>query len=197
MTAVVPFPTPTVPPEPPPPHQRLRLASRALSWLFAGLLVLIAIAAAALIAGVVVYRGDDYRIGSTAVWIGSGTPDSVAFHSLSLPHRLVYAAVGAVRIAPSLMILWHLRALFGLYGRGQVFGRNNSRDIGRIGLWLCVYAVSPFVCHLVLQATGYEIDRNWLHLSSAQALVLGLLVFVIARVMQVGHEIEEDRKAFI
>ncbi|MDO9223873.1 MAG: DUF2975 domain-containing protein [Caulobacter sp.] len=197
MTAVVQFPTLAVPPEQPPPHRRLRLASRALSWLFTGLLVLIAIVSAALIAGVVVYPGDDYRIGSTAVWIGKGSPDSVAFHSLSLPHRLVYAGVGAMRIAPSLMILWHLRALFGLYGRGEVFGRGNSRHIGRIGLWLCVYALSPFVCHLVLQATGYEIDRNWLHLSSLQALILGLLVFVIALVMQVGHEIEEDRKAFV
>lgn len=197
MTAVVQFPTPIVPPEPPPQHDRLRLASRALSWLFTGLLVVISLIAAVLIIGVVVYSGDDYRIGSNAVWIGSGSPDSVAFHSLSLPHRLAYGLVGAVRIAPSLMILWHLRALFELYGRGEVFGRGNSRNIGRIGLWLCVYAVTPFLCHLFLQATGYEIDRNWLHLSSFQALILGLLVFVIARVMQVGHEIEEDRKAFI
>ena len=36
-----------------------------------------------------------------------------------------------------------------------------------------------------------------MHLSRVQALVLGLLVFVIAQVMAVGHEIEEDRKAFV
>ncbi len=194
MTAVVQFPSPIAPP---PPHRRLRLASRALSWLFTGLLVLVGVGAAVLIAGVLAYPGDDYRIGSSAVWIGDGSPDSVPFHSLTLPHRLVYAAVGAVRVAPSLMILWHLRALFGLYARGEVFGRGNSRHIGRTGVWLCAYAAAPFLCHLVLRATGYEIDRNWLHLSSVQALVLGLLVFVIARVMQVGHEIEEERKGFI
>ncbi|MES2033238.1 MAG: DUF2975 domain-containing protein [Pseudomonadota bacterium] len=182
----------------PPPHRlRLRRASRALSWLFTGLLGVVGIVAAILIAGVVVYPGDNYRIASTAVWIGSGPADSVAFHSLSLPHRLAYAAVGVVRIAPSLMIFWHLRALFGLYGRGEVFGRANGRHIGRVGVWLCAYAAAPFLCHLFLSATGYEIDKNWMHLSSLQAFVLGLLVFVIAQVMQVGREIEEDREAFV
>jgi len=197
MTAVVQFPAPIAPSPAAPQHQRLRLASRTLAWLFTALLILVGAGATVLILGVLVYPGDDYRIGSNAVWIGKGSADSVAFHSLSLPHRLVYAAIGAVRIAPSLMILWHLRALFGLYARGEVFGRGNSRHIGRVGVWLCAYAVTPFLCHLVLRATGYEIDRKWLHLSSIQALVLGLLVFVIARVMQVGHEIEEERKAFI
>lgn len=186
-----------VPAAPPAHHLRLRRASRGLSWLFTALLVGVGLIAFVLIAGVVFYTGDDYRIASSAVWIGSGPSDSVAFHSLSLPHRLAYAAVGAVRIAPSLMIFWHLRALFGLYGRGEVFGRANGRHLGRVGLWLCVYAVAPFLCHLFLSAAGYEIDRKWMHLSSLQAFVLGLLVFVIAQVMQVGREIEEERKAFI
>lgn len=187
-------PTPAAPPA---HHLRLQRASRGLSWLFTGLLIAVGLVAAVLIAGVVVYPGDDYRIASSAVWIGTGPPDSVAFHSLSLPHRMAYAAIGAVRIAPSLMIFWHLRALFGLYGRGEVFGRANGRHLGQIGVWLCVYAVSPLLCHVFLSATGYEIDKNWMHLSSLQAFVLGLLVFVIAQVMQVGREIEEDRKAFI
>jgi hypothetical protein len=197
MSAVIQLPPPVRPSEQAPRLRRLRFASRLLSWLFTGLLILIALVAAVLIAGVVAYPGDDYRIGSNAVWIGKGPADSVAFHTLSLPHRLTYALVGAIRIAPSLLILWHLRALFGLYANGEVFGRDNSRHIGRIGIWLCAYAVAPFLCHLLLQATGFEIDKRWLHLASFQALVLGLLVFVIARVMQVGHEIEEEGKGFI
>jgi hypothetical protein len=34
-------------------------------------------------------------------------------------------------------------------------------------------------------------------MASVQAFVLGLLVFVIGQVMQVGREIEEDREAFV
>jgi hypothetical protein len=49
----------------------------------------------------------------------------------------------------------------------------------------------------VPRATGYEIDKNWAHMASVQAFVLGLLVFVIGQVMQVGREIEEDREAFV
>lgn len=178
-------------------HRRLRVASRALSWLFTGLLLLVGAASAILIAGVLIYPGDDYRIGSNAVWIGKGPADSVAFHTLSLPHRLAYAAVGLVRIAPSLMIFWRLSDLFALYGQGEVFGRRNGWLIGQVGIWLCAYAVAPFVCHLFLSATRWEIDKRWMHLASVQAFILGLLVFVIAQVMQVGREIEEDREAFI
>ncbi len=197
MATVVELPPPVHGPAMTPHHRRIRLASRGLAWLFSGLLVVVGLIAAVLIAGVVIYPGDDYRIGSTAVWIGSGSADSVAFHTLPLGQRLAYAVVGAVRIAPTLMIFWHLRRLFGLYATGVVFSRANASHIGWSGAWLAAYAVTPFLCHLFLASLGWEIDKNWLHLSSLQALILGALVFVIAQVMQVGREIEEDREAFV
>jgi hypothetical protein len=180
-----------------PTHRRIRLFSRGLSWLFTALLVILAAAATVIIAGIVLYPGDDLRIGSNAVWLGEGSPDSVPFHSLSLSHRLAYALVGVVRTAPTLMIFWHMRALFGLYAGGTVFAPQNAHHLGRAGAWLCAYALAPLICHLFLQAAGYEIDKAWMHLSSVQALVLGLLVFVIAQVMQAGREIEEDREGFV
>ncbi|HYE42615.1 MAG TPA: DUF2975 domain-containing protein [Caulobacteraceae bacterium] len=207
MSTVVQFTPPPAAPEPPavpgspPPvpatHRQIQAGSRWLSWLFTALLIGGGAIAAVLIVGILVYPGDDLRIGSDAVWLGSGSADSVAFHTLPLGQRLAYALVGVVRTAPTLLIFWHLRGLFGLYAAGQVFTPGNARHLGRIGVWLCAYAVAPFLCHLFLQATGYEIDRRWMHLSSVQALVLGLLVFVIAQVMQVGHEIEQDREAFV
>src|SRR3990167_6197810 len=154
MSAVVQFPISDTPPTP--PHlRRLRLGSWALSWLFTGLIRVVGLVASILIAVVVFYGGENYRIGAGAVWIGEGSPDSVAFHTLTLPHRLVYAAVGVARIAPALMIFWHLRGAFGLPARGEVFGRRNGQRLAHIGAWLCLYAVSPFVCHLVLSAPRY------------------------------------------
>lgn len=197
MSTVVSLRPPAAQPPPSASHRRLRLGSQALAWLFTILLAGVGLIAAVLIAGVLAYAGENFRIGPTAAWIGKGPPDSVAFASLSLPHRAAYALVGTLRIAPVLMILAHLRALFFLYAAGEVFGAANAPHIGRTGAWLCAYAVSPFVCHLFLAAGGWEIDKRWLHLSSVQALVLGLLVFVIAQVMQVGREIEEDRDAFV
>lgn len=178
-------------------QRRVRLGSRALAWLFTGLLVLSAAILATALAAMLFYKGELVRIGPDNCYIGEGPPNSVAFGSLPLPHRLIYGLVGIVRATPIIMLFWSLRSLFGLYARGRVFSPENGRGFSRIGGWLCAYALSPFVCHLFLSATGYEIDRNWAHMASVQAFVLGLLVLVIGQVMRVGHEIEEDREAFV
>jgi hypothetical protein len=195
MTTVVQLGPP--PAEVSPSHRRLQLMSRLLSWLFTALLGFFGVVLTALILGVIFYSGEYLRISPTNAWIGTGPPDSVAFASLPLGQRLAFALVGVVRAAPILMIFWHMRQLFGLYARGEVFTPRNAMHLGRAGAWLCAHALAPFVCHLFLQATGYEIDKNWMHLDSVQAFVLGLLVFAVAQVMQVGREIEEDREGFI
>lgn len=188
------------PPAPPPEsaaQRRVRLGSRAAAWLFTGLLVLSALILTTAIATMLFYEGELVRIGPDNCYIGEGPANSVAFGSLPLIHRLVYVGVGVVRATPILMLFWSLRALFGGYARGEVFSAKAARRFGRVGAWLCAYAVSPFVCHLFLSATGYEIDRNWAHMASLQAFILGLLLLVVGQVMQVGREIEADREAFV
>ncbi|MGR4863430.1 DUF2975 domain-containing protein [Caulobacter sp. LARHSG274] len=180
-----------------PAQRRVRLGSRGLEILFTALFGLCVLVALAAFATMLFYKGELVRIGPDNCYIGEGPANSVAFGSLPLIHRLVYVLVGVVRATPIIMIFWSLRGLFRLYARGQVFAPANAAQFRRIGVWLCVYALSPFACHLFLSATGYEIDKNWAHMASLQAFVLGLLVFVIGQVMQVGREIEEDREAFI
>ena len=178
-------------------QRRVRLGSRALAWLFTGLLSVSVTILIAALAAMLFYKGQLLRIGPDNCYIGDGPPNTVAFGSLPLVHRLVYCLVGIVRATPIIMLFWSLRGLFRLYARGEVFAPANAAQFRRIGMWLCAYAVSPFACHLFLAATGYEIDRNWAHMASVQAFVLGLLVFVIGEVMRVGREIEEDREAFV
>lgn len=180
-----------------PAQRRVRLGSRGLVWLFTGLLALSSAILITALITMVFYKGELVRIGPDNCYIGEGPPNSVAFGSLPLPHRLVYCLVGIVRATPIIMLFWSLRSLFGLYARGKVFSPENGQCFSRIGGWLCAYALSPFVCHLALSATGYEIDKNWAHMASVQAFVLGLLVLVIGQVMRVGREIEEDREAFV
>ncbi len=178
-------------------QRRVRLGSHGLVWLFTGLLALSCAILATALVTMIFYKGELVRIGPDNCYIGEGPPNSVAFGSLPLVHRLVYCLVGIARATPIIMLFWSLRSLFGLYARGTVFAPENGRCFSRIGAWLCAYALSPFVCHLALSATGYEIDKNWAHMASLQAFVLGLLVLVIGQVMQVGREIEEDREAFV
>lgn len=178
-------------------QRHVRLGSRGLSMLFAGLLGLSVLILLTALATMLFYKGELVRIGPDNCYIGEGPANSFPFSDLPLHHRLIYCLVGIVRATPIIMLFWSLQTLFGLYARGQVFSRANGRGFSRIGGWLCAYALSPFVCHLALAATGYEIDRNWAHMASLQAFILGLLVFVIGQVMQVGREIEEDREAFV
>ena len=42
-----------------------------------------------------------------------------------------------------------------------------------------------------------ELDRRWAHLGSVQEGVVGLLLFVVAAVMTLGREIEEDGRGFV
>ncbi len=178
-------------------QRRVRIGSGWVAGLFTGLFSLSALILATAIGVMLFYRGEWVRIGPDNCYIGEAPANTVAFGSLPLVHRLVYVLVGIVRATPILMIFWSLRALFRLYAGGEVFSRAAAVRFGGIGVWLCAYAVSPFLCHLALSATGYEIDKNWAHMASLQAFVLGLLVLVIGQVMQVGREIEEDREAFV
>ena len=178
-------------------ERRIRFTSRGLAMLFVILFATFALIMVAGFAAMLFYKGQYLRIGPEGCYIGGGPTDSIAFGALPLQHRLIYVAVGVVRYAPVLMLFWHLRGLFRLYARGETFSRDAGATFSRIGGWLGVYAVSPLVCHVALSATGYEVDKAWLHMASVQAFILGLLVFVIGQVMQVGREIQEDREGFI
>jgi hypothetical protein len=180
-------------------RRRVRLLSRGLALLLTALAALmLAVTVGGLLAALF-YSGPGLRIGSSGAWIGEGIGPAgyVAFGSLPLFHRIVYGLVWVVRSTPAVAILWSLRALFRLYAKGVVFERANAALIRGVGLWLVVDALLPFLCHLLLSATGLEIDKAWLHFASFQELVLGALVFVIAEVMQVGQQIDEDRSQFV
>lgn len=201
MASVYTFePIPRVRAEAPPEsiaQRRVRRGSRALALLFTGLFGLFAGVMAIGLAAMLFYDGEMLRMGPSGTYVGGGPADTVAFGSLPLDQRLVYVGVGAVRYVPVLMLFWHLRALFTTYAAGRVFSRGAGVTFSRIGAWLTAYALTPWLCHLVLDATGYELDAQWLHLASVQAFVIGLMVMVIGQVMQVGCEIQEDREGFV
>ncbi|MEO5772652.1 MAG: hypothetical protein ABIQ32_00860 [Sphingomicrobium sp.] len=178
-------------------ERRVRLGSQALVVLFTGLFWAFAAVMVTALAAMLFYKGQLLRLGAGGVYIGEIPPDTVAFAALPSDHRAVYFVVVLVRYLPVLLLFWHLRVLFQTFAKGHVFTRRAGVTLGRVGAWLCVYAVTPLLCHLALDVTGYEIDKQWVHVASVQAFVLGLLVFVIGQVMQVGREIREDWEGFV
>ena len=181
-------------------YRRIRLASRGFEGLFALLFGLSAAMMLLSLGLVMVYQGTHIALGPRGGLIsfdGRLPPDFTPLRDWSLSQRWAYAPVVIARGAPGLGLFWCLRGLFRLYGRGQVFGARNAALIKAMGGWLIADAVAPFACHLALSATGYEIDKVWAHALAAQEVVLGAVVFVIAMVMQAGHEIEQDREGFV
>lgn len=198
MSNVVPLPS-REPADPPLLGNRIRFCSRGLALILTGFALVLALAASAVMLAMLLYRGDGVQIGATGMWLGTGQGPAgyLAFASLPLHHRIIYVGVGIVRTAPGVIILLNLAALFRLYGGGRVFARDNALRLRAVGLWLVIDAILPFLVHVVLSATGYEIDRNWMHLASLQELVIGAMVFVIAEVMRAGREIEDERSQYV
>jgi DUF2975 family protein len=197
MAAVVDLAAP--PPAVTPSVHKIRIASRGLEWLFTALLAAFVALSAVGFGLLFFYHGTMLAFGAKGGVFSTGPvpPDYLPLRDWRFDQRLAYAPVWAVRSAPTIGLFWSLRALFRLYGDAEVFSQRTARLIRWMGVWLVADAVAPLLCHLALSATGYEIDKAWAHATSVQEAVLGAVVFVIALVMQAGHEIEQDREGFI
>jgi len=182
-----------------PSYRRIRRASRGLELLFAALFWAFIALAVAELAILFLYRGTMIAFGPHGGVFTTG-PVPAGYLPVSawrLDQKLAYVPVVLLRAAPVIGLFACLARLFGLYRRGVVFAPANARLIQWVGICLVADGVLPFVCHLALRVTGYEIDGLWAHMVSLQELVLGAVVFVIALVMQAGHEIEQDREGFV
>jgi len=183
----------------PPRHRRLQARSRMLAH-----------AVTVLLGGVLLFSGaimalgalshEALSMGPDATYLGDpppGLPGVVPFGSLPLPTRMAYAATLILDTAPVLFALVNLRGLLRLYAAGVVFAAENGLRIKRVALGLVAYAVAPFLGHELVALAGYGVDVAWFHASGVQALVLGAVLFVIAQVMEVGRDIEQDRDGFV
>jgi hypothetical protein len=182
-----------------PSFRKIRAASRGFEILFAVLFAAFVALAIFSLWVIYFYKGTMIAVGPRGGILTTGPlpPDFVPFFTWRWDQRLVYAVDVIVRALPTLGLFWFLRSLFRLYGQGEVFTQRTARLIQLMGICLVADAALPFLCHLVLSATGYEIDKLWAHMAAVQELVLGAVVFVIALVMQAGREIEEDREGFV
>ena len=201
MQNVLPFEPPRLAIEQQQPGRRaIRRRSR---WLALGLtiaLVLLCSFASSLAIAVLFYDGPLLSFGPGGLWIGAG-PDAaaarVALSSFSLGQRMTGASMVVLLSAPMIFILLNARALFRLYAEGVVFTPANARRIKLIGVGLMLYSAAPFVANRVILVAGVTNDPGWFHLHDALALIFGALAFVVANVMEFGHEIERERDGFI
>lgn len=200
VNQVIPFPPPL--PGEAPLLARIRRLSRPLEWLFTSLFVVGALLLAIAVVAVLSYAGDRLQIrpGGMQIYVEAVVPPPPSGWTtvgVIPPIRKIALATSAcLMIVPALAILWQLRRLFRLYGSGTILGSENARVIGLIAGWLLAYAVAPTLGHYVVEAAGFD-DEGWLRLDSLQALGLGLVLFVMARVMRWGAEVADDASRFV
>lgn len=186
-----------------PAHRRLRLMSKALALLFTGLTalpVLYVLAAAA----VALCFSQYVQMNAEGAWLGVGPhgaqpplqPGMVRFSDQPLATHLAGIADVTLAMTPFFFVFLHLRGLFRLYAAGTVFARDNAVHLKHIGLWLIAYPIVKLASNLIFRLAG-GLDHNWLHVTSLQALVLGLIVVAIAQVMECGREIEQEKDSFV
>jgi len=189
-------------PQEPAAFSRIRGLSRPLEWLFAALFGLGAVLLAVAVVAVLAYAGTRLQVrpGGMQIFIEATAPPPrpgwSTVGALPLIQKLALATSASVMMIPALAVLWQLRRLFRLYGAGVILTAENARCMAAIALWLIAYAVAPTLGHVVVTLSGFD-DDGWLRMDSIKALGLGLILFVVARVMAWGAEIHDDASRFV
>lgn len=192
------------PPVPPRPVALDRIAgvSRPLQWLFTAAMVVGAVILLGAVLTVLFYEGPRVQVrpGGLQIFIEPGTPRLIegwtTLGAMPVTRKLALAGSATLMLTPALAVLWQLRRLFGLYRAGVVLAVENARCLTVMAIWLVAYAVAPTLGHLLVTAAGFD-DDGWLRLDSLQALGLGLVLFVMARVMAWAAEVHDDASRFV
>lgn len=200
MTVVVTLPPPVA--LEPDAFVRIRRLSRPLEWLFTLLFALGAALLAVAIVAVLTYAGTRLQVrpGGMQIYIEASVPALrpgwTTVGALPWLQKIALSLSASIMMVPALAVLWGLRRLFRLYGSGIVLTHENARCMGHIALWLIAYALAPTVGHILVTLSGFH-DEGWLRIDSFKALALGLILFVIARVMSWGAEVHDDASQFV
>lgn len=183
-------------------HVQIRMLSRLIAWAFAGFTLIAVLVTSGLIAGMLIdnpylYFGPQGGYLTDQTLRPPAAPGYVLMAALPMWRRLFGALMVMVQFAPGVMVLLNVQGLFRLYADGAVFTRQNAQRFKHIGLWLIAYAIAPGAAQLVMRLTDTAIDRAWFLMWEVHALVLGAVLLVIALVMEVGREIEQERAEFV
>ena len=119
----------------------------------------------------------------------------VLLESLSFWQRSALALLAGLCATTGGLALFHLRQLFSLYSRGEVFAEASIRNLKRFGLWLALSGVMVNVAdHLFPLVTGHP---AYSFANAPMTLVYGGMTYVVARVMELGRQADQERREFI
>lgn len=188
------------------PSPRLVRDGKVFSWL-AALCLLVTLVIALLEVSALAFRSDHaglkhggFAFNVNLSWLGMADAPDPAFVPIdhfTVGQSLLCAGLLTLRLLPGLVIVWSLMRLFSMYGRGEVFTASNTRHIRIIAWALVAYAAVPLITHASLFVAGLSEVAIKLEVRQLDALVAGLIVLALARVVSFGCAIDEDRQGFV
>jgi hypothetical protein len=121
---------------------------------------------------------------------------SVPVATFDLGQRFEIAALAAVCTACSALALFNLRQLFAHYSKGEVFAPAAVRRMKGFALWLVIAAIAINIAGRVFVGlTGAVVVSPPANV--LLTLFWGAAVYVIAHVMQLACEADEERREFV
>lgn len=183
-----------------PARKRIRRLSAPFELIFAVLAALVAAVYVATLLVGLFYSGEHFRLtdqGPT-LYLGQDTfaPGSIAISDVPLAARLIGFIPLTIIQGALVGAFYCLHRLFAAYRRGLVFDEAPVRWMCRAGALLIVFALAPAAFQPLVRAAGL-MDRAWLHGHTIAALLVGGALFVLASVITLGREIEEEGEGYI
>ncbi|MEM9964890.1 MAG: hypothetical protein AAGC58_06030 [Asticcacaulis sp.] len=97
---------------------------------------------------------------------------------------------------PLVIACYYLKRLFAHYRLGDVFGKDPQVAMQNAAVALIAFALPPGLLQPVLRLAGSP-DRQWFNSHSLATLMVGTVLLVLARVLVLGREVEDEAKGFI
>jgi len=181
-------------------RRRIRRLSLPFEIIFLALAAAVAcVYAATLVAGLF-YTGEQFRLteAGPTLYLGDDAfaPGSVKISDVPLASRLIGFLPLTIIQGALIAALFCLHKLFADYRRGIVFAESPVRWMRRAGGLLILFALAPGLFQPLVRAAGL-MDRNWLHGHTIAALLIGGALFVLASVIRLGLELENDNEGYI
>lgn len=188
---------------------RLKRLSKPFTVLFSSLTLGMIVLSVTLALAALVYDGPHVRVSDDLLEAGQG--QLMVLADLSDPQALTTQPISDLPLGARVlfvinlallqwgalaMIFFYCRTLFQQYETGTVFSDETVASLRHIALWLVIWSVAPAVGHQIASFSGF-VDQGWLRASSVGALLFGGVLFVLAKVIDLGREIERDRAGYI
>lgn len=194
--------------ETPTARDRIQRLSKPFIWVFGGLTALIVTFYAIVFLASFVIDAPNVRITNEVLEVGQGEimilPEVTAAHlqnttamaDVPLKTRLVFTLNGLLLFGSLAAVFYHSCQLFRLYEQGSVFAPENAARMRDVALWLILWGLAPTISHQIASAFGV-VDSGWLRPSSFAAIVFGGFLFVLAKVTDLGRDMERERAEYI